>query len=53
MPQHLYVNEEPDLTELFSDPILHALLECDGLTTEDVKKVIRKYQSNRAQGGNI
>ena len=47
MPQLLYVNEEPDLSELFSDPIMHALLKCDGLTAQDVKKVIREYQSSR------
>lgn len=52
MPQQLYVNEEPDLAELLSDPVLHALLKCDGLTAEDVKKVIRKYQSNRASSSN-
>ncbi len=48
MQQVSYVNEEPELTELFSDPVLQAILKCDGLTTDDVKKVVRDYQINRA-----
>jgi len=38
--------EEPALTELFSDPVMLAILKRDGLTVEDVKKVVNSYQRN-------
>ncbi|WP_293960638.1 hypothetical protein [Sneathiella sp.] len=35
---------EPSLKDLLSDPIMLAVLKRDGLTVEDIKKVVSTYQ---------
>ncbi|WP_288901155.1 hypothetical protein [uncultured Sneathiella sp.] len=35
---------EPALQELLADPVILAVLKRDGLTVEDVKKVVKTYQ---------
>ncbi|WP_340151092.1 hypothetical protein [uncultured Sneathiella sp.] len=35
---------EPALKDLLSDPIMLAVLKRDGLTVEDIKKVVTSYQ---------
>lgn len=35
---------EPALREIFEDPIMLAVLKRDGLTVEDVKKVVLSYR---------
>ncbi len=44
MTNALEKRNEPALTELLSDPIMLAVLKRDGLTVEDVKKVVNSYQ---------
>jgi hypothetical protein len=39
--------QEPALREILEDPIVLAVLKCDGLTVEDVKKVVSKYQKSQ------
>ncbi|WP_169568060.1 hypothetical protein [Sneathiella limimaris] len=36
--------QEPELEDLFGDPVLLAVLKRDGLTIDDVKEVIQRYQ---------
>jgi hypothetical protein len=42
-----YSSNEPNIEDLLQDPIFHALLARDGLTIDDVKKVINDYQSTQ------
>jgi|TARA_R100000149_G_C5838835_1_gene111720 hypothetical protein len=35
---------EPALKDLFADPVMLAVLKRDGLTVDDVKKVVKRYQ---------
>jgi len=35
---------EPALKDLFSDPIMLAVLKRDGLTVEDIKKIVTSYR---------
>jgi hypothetical protein len=37
---------EPTLKDLLSDPVMLAVLKRDGLTVEDIKKVVTAYQRN-------
>lgn len=37
---------EPALSDLLSDPVILAVLKRDGLTVDDVKKVVTSYQRN-------
>lgn len=39
--------QEPTLREILEDPIMLAVLKRDGLTVEDVKKVVTTYQKAR------
>ncbi|MBE7638535.1 hypothetical protein GUA87_16885 [Sneathiella sp. P13V-1] len=45
--------EEPSIEELLDDPILHAVLERDGLTIDDVRAVIDTYQQNIQHGESL
>ena len=37
-------DKEPELEELFTDPVLLAVLKCDGLSIDDIKTVITSYR---------
>lgn len=37
---------EPALKDLLSDPIMLAVLKRDGLTVDDIKKIVTTYQRN-------
>lgn len=45
--------EEPPIEELLADPILHAVLQRDGLTVDDVKAVIDTYQQSVRSGASL
>lgn len=42
------ITDEPEVEELLSDPVLHAVLKSDGITVDDVKKVIHSYQNSKS-----
>ncbi|MEH6525975.1 MAG: hypothetical protein V7723_07860 [Sneathiella sp.] len=44
--------KEPALREILEDPIIHAVLKRDGLTVEDVKKVVHSYQKTAKKTSN-
>lgn len=35
---------EPTLNDLLSDPVMLAVLKRDGLTVDDVKKIVKTYR---------
>ncbi|MCF8465870.1 MAG: hypothetical protein K9G33_00555 [Sneathiella sp.] len=37
---------EPALKDILSDPVMLAVLKRDGLTVEDIKKLVTSYQKN-------
>ncbi|WP_334129533.1 hypothetical protein [Sneathiella sp.] len=39
---------EPTLKDLFADPVMLAVLKRDGLTVDDVKLVVSRYQKRVA-----
>ncbi|USG60610.1 hypothetical protein NBZ79_15705 [Sneathiella marina] len=44
--------KEPALREILEDPIIHAVLKRDGLTVEDVRKVVSSYQRTAKKASN-
>lgn len=36
---------EPTLHELYEDPLLHAVLQCDGLPLDTLKDIVRQAQN--------
>jgi len=40
-------DKEPELEELFTDPVLLAVLKRDGLSVDDVKTVIFSYRQSK------
>jgi urease accessory protein UreE len=47
MAQATEKHVEPEWMELLSDPVMLAVLKRDGLTVDDVKKVVQSYQRNQ------
>ncbi|GLQ05805.1 hypothetical protein [Sneathiella chinensis] len=45
--RHDYI-PEPKLDDVLSDPVILAILKCDGLTVDDVKSVINDYKKRKA-----
>jgi hypothetical protein len=41
------LHEEPKLSELLSDPILHLLLKRDGVTLEELQYLIERTRQQR------
>lgn len=39
---------EPALKDLLADPVMLAVLKRDGLTVDDVKMVVKRYQKRAA-----
>lgn len=44
------VHGEPDLSELLDDPILHALMQRDGVTADGLARMIEAARSGQRSG---
>lgn len=42
-------NGEPELREILADPLLWAVMEADGVTTEELEEVIRQARDGHHQ----
>ncbi len=42
-------NGEPELRDILADPLLWAVMEADGVTTEELEEVIRHARDGQTQ----